>query len=200
MCRRSPGPWRSVDAPQAALYRDGAARYAARIEETDAWIAAVLGSIPAEQRRIITTHDAFGYYGARYAIEFLSAEGISTEFEPSAKAITALVRQIEREKVRAVFIENMTRPKNGEDAGSGDRRGAGGNGVFGRVVASGRAGSYIFRDDAAQHDAVRGGHAAGRLDRRATTSKTKDHAATGTAACSIAAAVACHPNAALMKP
>jgi zinc/manganese transport system substrate-binding protein len=104
----------SVDAPHAGSYRDGAARYVTRIEQTDAWIAATLGSIPAEQRRIITTHDAFGYYGARYAIEFLSAEGISTEFEPSAKAITALVRQIEREKVRAVFIENMTSPRMAE--------------------------------------------------------------------------------------
>jgi zinc/manganese transport system substrate-binding protein len=71
-------------------------------------------SIPPGQRRIITTLDAFGYYGARYGVEFLSAEGISTEFEPSAKAIAALVRQIEREKVRAVFIENMTSPRMAE--------------------------------------------------------------------------------------
>jgi zinc/manganese transport system substrate-binding protein len=104
----------SVDAPHAASYRDGASRYAARIEQTDAWIEAILGLIPTEQRRIITTHDAFGYYGARYGIEFLSAEGVSTEFEPSAKAITALVRQIEREKVRAVFIENMTNSRMAE--------------------------------------------------------------------------------------
>ena len=103
-----------MDAPHAALSRDRAARYATRIKETDAWIVATLGSVPTEQRRIITTHDAFGYYGARYAIEFLSAEGVSTEFEPSAKAITALVRQIEREKVRAVFIENMTSPRMAE--------------------------------------------------------------------------------------
>jgi zinc/manganese transport system substrate-binding protein len=108
------GALASVDAPRAASYRDGAARYITQIKETDAWIAATLGSIPAAQRRIITTHDAFGYYGARYAIEFLSAEGVSTEFEPSAKAITALVRQIEREKVRAVFIENMTSPRMAE--------------------------------------------------------------------------------------
>ena len=63
------------------------------------------------RRRIITTHDAFGYYGARYEIELLSAEGISTDSEPSAKAIAALVRQIKRDNVRAVFIENMTSPR-----------------------------------------------------------------------------------------
>ena len=154
---------------------------------------------PLEQRRIITTHDAFGYYGARYAIEFLSAEGISTEFEPSAKAITALVRQIEREKVRAVFIENMTSPRMAEMLARETGAVLGGT-VYSDALSppDGPAATYLG-DDAAQHDAVRGGHAAGRLERRATTSD-QDHAATGTAACSIAAAVACHPSAALMKP
>ncbi|MDR3534712.1 MAG: zinc ABC transporter substrate-binding protein [Rhodopila sp.] len=101
----------AADPANADAYRETAARYAARIAEADAWIETKLAPIPAAQRRIITTHDAFGYYGARYGVEFLSAEGISTEFEPSAKAIAALVRQIKREKVRAVFIENMTSPR-----------------------------------------------------------------------------------------
>jgi zinc/manganese transport system substrate-binding protein len=101
----------AADPANAALYRNAAERYSARIVDTDAWIEATLAPIPVERRRIITTHDAFGYYGARYRIEFLSAEGISTESEPSAKAIAALVGQIRREKVRAVFIENMTSPR-----------------------------------------------------------------------------------------
>jgi zinc/manganese transport system substrate-binding protein len=98
----------AVDPPNGSLYRANAASYAARVTETDGWVARTLQPVAAANRRIITTHDAFGYYGARYGIEFLSAEGISTEFEPSAKAIAALVAQIRREKVRAVFIENMT--------------------------------------------------------------------------------------------
>jgi zinc/manganese transport system substrate-binding protein len=104
----------SADPSNAALYHDAAVRYSERIAREDARIATVMETIPDNQRRIITTHDAFGYYGARYGIEFLSAEGISTEFEPSAKAIAALVRQIEREKVHAVFIENMTSPRMAE--------------------------------------------------------------------------------------
>jgi zinc/manganese transport system substrate-binding protein len=100
-----------VDAPNAAAYRGTAEFYTGRIRDMDAWIAAAFAPMPAERRRIITTHDAFGYYGARYGVEFLSAEGISTEFEPSAKAIAALVAQIKRENVRAVFIENMTSPR-----------------------------------------------------------------------------------------
>jgi len=101
----------AADPANAATYRDSAARYGARIAQADAWIQATLAPIPVNQRRIITTHDAFGYYAARYGIEFLSAEGVNTESEPSAKAIAALVRQIKREKVRAVFIENMTSPR-----------------------------------------------------------------------------------------
>ena len=101
----------TTDPADAAAFHASAEHYVAEIMQTDAWIEATLGPIPAAQRRIITTHDAFGYYGARYGIEFLSAEGISTEFEPSAKAIAALVKQIRREKVRAVFIENMTSPR-----------------------------------------------------------------------------------------
>jgi zinc/manganese transport system substrate-binding protein len=101
----------SADAGNAARYRDAADRYGGQIARTDAWIEATLAPVPIDRRRILTTHDAFGYYGARYGIELLSAEGISTDTEPSAKAIAALVRQIEREKVRAVFIENMTSPR-----------------------------------------------------------------------------------------
>jgi zinc/manganese transport system substrate-binding protein len=98
----------AVDPANAASYRANASRYAARIADMDSWVAATLAPIPPARRRIITTHDAFGYYGARYGIEFLAAEGISTDSEPSAKAIAALIAQIRREQVRAVFIESMT--------------------------------------------------------------------------------------------
>lgn len=104
----------SVDPASAASYQKRATRYTAQINKADAWIATTLGGIPADQRRIITTHDAFGYYGARYGVEFLAPEGINTEFEPSAKSIAALVAQIKREKIRAVFIENMTSPRMAE--------------------------------------------------------------------------------------
>lgn len=98
----------AADPDHAETYGDAARAYIAAIQQADARIAAAFAPIPPDQRRIITTHDAFGYYGARYGIEFLAAEGISTESEPSAKAIAALVKQIKREKIHAVFIENMT--------------------------------------------------------------------------------------------
>jgi zinc/manganese transport system substrate-binding protein len=99
------------DPPRAERYRAAAADYQARIAETDLWIARQFEPIPPAARRIISTHDAFGYYGDRYGITFLAAEGLSTDAEPSAKAIAALVAQIRREKARTVFLENMTDPR-----------------------------------------------------------------------------------------
>jgi zinc/manganese transport system substrate-binding protein len=101
----------SADPAHAAEYQAAAGRYVEAIRQTDDWIAAQFALIPAEARRVITTHDAFGYFGSRYGVRFLAAEGLSTEAEPSAKAIAALVAQIKREKVHAVFIENMTDPR-----------------------------------------------------------------------------------------
>ena len=101
----------AADKVNAEVYRSAGALYANEILRLDIEIAAQFDLIPPAARRIITTHDAFGYYGARYGIEFLAAQGMSTEAEPSAKAVAALVAQIKRKKIRAVFIENMTDPR-----------------------------------------------------------------------------------------
>jgi zinc/manganese transport system substrate-binding protein len=101
----------TADASHADAYRANAAAFIAEIEQLDAWIAARIAAIPTGARRIITTHDAFGYYGDRYGITFLAAEGLSTEAEPSAKAIRMLVAQIKREGTRTVFLENMADPR-----------------------------------------------------------------------------------------
>jgi zinc/manganese transport system substrate-binding protein len=100
-----------ADPAHASIFRAGGQTYIDAIRETDAWIAHALAGIPSARRKIITTHDAFGYFGDRYSVEFRAAEGISTDAEPSAKAIAALITQIRREKIRAVFIENMTSPR-----------------------------------------------------------------------------------------
>ncbi|MEZ0282840.1 metal ABC transporter solute-binding protein, Zn/Mn family, partial [Methyloceanibacter sp.] len=61
-----------------------------------------------DRRRIITSHDAFGYFGAAYGIEVIAPEGVSTESEASAKDVAKIIRQIKAEKIPAVFIENIT--------------------------------------------------------------------------------------------
>ena len=101
----------AADPANAAVYRANAAAFVVEIERMDAWIANEFSTIPPAARRVVTTHDAFGYYGDRYGIAFLAAEGLSLDAEPSAKAIAALVAQIRREKVRSVFLENLTDPR-----------------------------------------------------------------------------------------
>lgn len=96
---------------RAGSIRAQAERYISAIRETDAWIERTLAPVPPEKRKIITSHDAFGYYGARYGIEFHAAQSIDTDAEPSARDIARLAAQIRREHIRAVFVENMTDPR-----------------------------------------------------------------------------------------
>ena len=101
----------AADPANAETYSVNASRFVGEIERTDRWIEASFFGVPPAERRIVTTHDAFGYYGDRYGVTFLAANGLSTDAEPSARAIAALVAQIKREKVRAVFPENMSDPR-----------------------------------------------------------------------------------------
>ena len=60
---------------------------------------------------MITSHEAFGYFGAAYGVDFLAPQGWNTHSEPSAAAVARLIRQIKREGVRAIFIENISDPR-----------------------------------------------------------------------------------------
>ena len=100
----------TVAPDQAAAIRARADAYARRIAEVDDWIGQQIATVPPAQRRILTSHDAFFYFGARYGIECIGVQGIDTESEPSAADIAALVRQVRAERVKAVFVENMANP------------------------------------------------------------------------------------------
>src|SRR6202790_321438 len=67
-----------------------------------------IAKIPAERRKIITSHDAFGYFGATYGFEFIAPQGVSTETEASAQDVAKIIRQIKAQKIPAVFLENVT--------------------------------------------------------------------------------------------
>ena len=67
-----------------------------------------LAAVPRAQRRVITPHDAFGYFGDAYGVDFLAPQGWTTASEPSAAAVARLIRQIRDRQVRAVFIENIS--------------------------------------------------------------------------------------------
>jgi zinc/manganese transport system substrate-binding protein len=87
------------------------ADYVARIDSLDAQVRGWLGAVPRAQRRVITSHDAFGYFGAAYGVDFLAPQGWNTHSEPSAAAVARLIRQIKTEGVRAIFIENISDPR-----------------------------------------------------------------------------------------
>ena len=98
----------AADPSHAAAYRARAEAYDRELAALDAEIRAELNAIPRPKRRIITSHDAFGYLGRSYGIDFLSPLGLGTDSQPSAKDMAALIRQMKRENVRVLFVETMT--------------------------------------------------------------------------------------------
>jgi zinc/manganese transport system substrate-binding protein len=96
---------------QDAAIDAGAAAFVASAAETDVWVRTQIATVPPDRRRVITSHDAFGYFAAAYGVEFLSPQGVSTESEPSAAEVARLIRQIREQNIRAVFMENMTNPR-----------------------------------------------------------------------------------------
>lgn len=85
--------------------------YAARLDALDAEVKAAISAVPAEQRRILTTHDAFRYYSRAYGVEFVALRGVSSDSEPSAREVAAIIRQVRDRKVSAVFMENIADPR-----------------------------------------------------------------------------------------
>ncbi len=100
----------AADPAGAETYRANAAAYAARLATLDAWVRREIGTVPEGRRRVVTSHDAFGYFAAAYGIAFLAPQGVSTEAEPSAAEVARLIRQIRDERITAVFMENMANP------------------------------------------------------------------------------------------
>jgi len=107
----------SVDPKGAPVYKANADAYKAKLADLDKWVKTEFSSIPKEKRRMITSHDAFGYLGAAYGVTILSPMGVSTESEPSAGGVARLINQIRQEKITAVFIENVSDPRLVEQIG-----------------------------------------------------------------------------------
>jgi zinc/manganese transport system substrate-binding protein len=101
----------AADPAHAAAYQANGAKYEAELKDLDAWARSEVATIPAAKRKVITSHDAFGYLGAAYGIEFHAPVGFSTESEASAGDIARLIDQIKQEHIKAVFIENATDPR-----------------------------------------------------------------------------------------
>jgi zinc/manganese transport system substrate-binding protein len=101
----------SVDPSGAATYKELADDFSVTLDKLNTWVKAEFSAIPEQKRRMITSHDAFGYLGDAYAIDILSPMGLSTESQPSAGEVKNLIRQIKKEKITAVFVENISDPR-----------------------------------------------------------------------------------------
>jgi zinc/manganese transport system substrate-binding protein len=101
----------AADPGGKANYEANASAYLARLDALDREIKDAVAKIPAERRRIITTHDAFGYFKDAYGIDFIAPQGVSTESEASAKDVAKIINQIKRQKIPAIFVENVSDPR-----------------------------------------------------------------------------------------
>jgi zinc/manganese transport system substrate-binding protein len=98
----------AADAEGKPAYEANAAAYLAKLDALEAEVKGLVASIPADRRKIITSHDAFRYFGDAYGIAFVSPQGVSTEAEASAKDVARIIQQIRRTKIGAVFVENVS--------------------------------------------------------------------------------------------
>ncbi len=101
----------AADPADAEAFSANAARYTAELDALDAEVRAAVAQIPPVRRKVISTHDAFGYFAASYGIEFIAPSGVSTETEPSARDVAKIITQIRRAKIPAVFLENFGDPR-----------------------------------------------------------------------------------------
>jgi zinc/manganese transport system substrate-binding protein len=101
----------AADPAGAGIYRANADRYLANLDALDRDVRAAVAQIPEGRRKVISTHDAFGYFAAAYGIEFIAPQGVSTESEASARDIAAIITQIKASKIPAVFLENISDPR-----------------------------------------------------------------------------------------
>ena len=101
----------AADPAHADDYRRRADAYDRELAALDREVKSRLDAFPRDRRKVITSHDAFQYFGRAYGIDFHAPVGLSTESEPSAGQVAALIRQMRDEGIHALFVENITDPR-----------------------------------------------------------------------------------------
>lgn len=100
-----------VDPQWRVGYEANATEYLRELDRLDADLRRSIATIPTVRRKVITTHDAFGYFAADYGVAFIAAQGVSTETEPSARDVARIIRLIREQNVPALFFENAVDPR-----------------------------------------------------------------------------------------
>ena len=100
-----------ADPDNASAFQRNRAAYVAEIEALDADIRGMFADLPAGSRTIVTSHDAFQYFGRDYGLTFIAPQGLSTASEASARDVARLIQLIRDQGIRAVFPENVADPR-----------------------------------------------------------------------------------------
>jgi zinc/manganese transport system substrate-binding protein len=134
----------ALDPAGKASYDANATAYLGKLDELETQVAVAIAKIPVDRRKIITTHDAFGYFSDAYGMTFIAPEGVSTDAEPSAKDLAKIITQIRLQKIPAVFMENITDPRLMEEIARETGATIGGT-LYSDALSdpSGPAGTYI---------------------------------------------------------
>jgi zinc/manganese transport system substrate-binding protein len=134
----------AADPAGKASYEANATAYLAELDKLEGEVKAAIARIPAERRKAITTHDAFGYFVKAYGIAFVAPQGVSTEAEASARDVARIIRQVKAQKIPAVFLENVTNPRLVEQIARESGAKVGGR-LYSDALsaATGPAGTYI---------------------------------------------------------
>lgn len=100
-----------ADPQDAAAIRKQGDAYIQQLQQLDTQTAAEFAAIPVAKRHVLTSHDAFGYFGERYGVTFMSPIGLNTDEEASASQVAALINQLKTHHIHRYFIENQTDPR-----------------------------------------------------------------------------------------
>jgi zinc/manganese transport system substrate-binding protein len=100
-----------LDGQHAADYQAGATAYLSLLKELDSWVKRKVAELPRDRRILVTSHDAFQYFAKDYGFQIDSIEGLTTDQEPSVSHVTAIIAEIKKQGVKAIFLENTLNPK-----------------------------------------------------------------------------------------
>ena len=100
-----------IDPANKDYYKKNAEEYKAKLDELDSWIKTEIAKIPQDKRVLITSHDAFRYFGKAYGLDVRGLQGISTEAKIRTEDVAKLIDLIKEKKLKSVFIETSVNPK-----------------------------------------------------------------------------------------
>jgi zinc/manganese transport system substrate-binding protein len=100
-----------LDPTHADEYRTNAQSYVNQLQQLNSWVKQKVAELPRDQRKLVTSHDAFQYFAKEYGFNIYSIEGLSTEDEPSLRHVSDLIDQIRKQHVKAIFLESALNPK-----------------------------------------------------------------------------------------